>query len=326
MGLRWGIMGTGGIASTMAAALDECGSEVVAVGSPRPGAAAEFAAARGIPISVDSHDGVAALDEVDVVYVATTNDRHLDNVMAGIEAGTPVLCEKPIALSTSQAQRMFDAARAAKVFVMEGMWMRFLPFVDALDQLMSDGAIGEPKDFQATLSFFVNTDDAARRWLSRDLGGGALVDLAIYPLSLSHHLFGPPESTRAAARYAPTGVDLATTVVSTHAGGVIASTTGTFDADTANEAVISGTEGRIRMHAPMHHSPRLTVERRDEVVEEVDTSYSVPGFAFEIAEVERCVSAGLLESPRRPASDTLAVMRWMDEVRGAIGLEFPVAG
>ncbi len=325
MGLRWGIMGTGHIAASMAQALDDSGSEVVAVGSPRPRAAADFASARGIPIAVDSHADVARLADVDVVYVATTSDRHFDNVMASIEAGTPALCEKPIALSTSQTQRMFDEARAADVLVVEGMWMRFLPFMDTLDRLMAEGVIGDPREFHATLSYFVPTE-ANRRWMNRSLGGGALVDLAVYPLSLCHHLFGPPDATDAVARFAPTGVDLATTVVSSHAGGVVASMTGTFDADTANEAVISGTDGRIRLHAPMHHSPLLTVERRGHVVEEIDTGYEGSGFAFEIAEVERSVQEGLLESPRRPHADTLAVMRWMDEIREAIGLEFPGVG
>lgn len=319
--LRWGIMGTGGIAAAMAGALDAAGSPIAAVGSARPGAAATFADRWGIPIVAPDHAGVARVPEVDVVYVATTNDRHLDNVLACVEVGVPVLCEKPIALDALQADAMFSAARRSGVLVVEGMWMRFLPHLERVHELIDGGAIGDLRQIEATLSYFVNTDPG-RRWSEPGLGGGALVDLGVYPLSLIHHLAGPPLSFEASARLSPSGVDLASSVVSLHTNDVMATATSTFDADTANEATVSGTEGRIRLPSPMHHPSSVVVERRDEVAETYDTGYAGHGFQFEIAHMEQCVRDGLVESPLRPHEDTLAVMRWMDAIRSRIGVSF----
>ena len=174
--LRWGIMGTGGIAAAMAGTLRDRGVPISAVGSARSSAAHAFAETWGVPHALDSHDAVARHPEVDIVYVATTNDRHHDNVMACVDAGTPVLCEKPLAMHTGEARAMVAAARSAGVFLMEGMWMRFNPHVAGLDRLIADGAIGTPNMVEASLSFFTS-DDADRRWRSPALGGGTVVDI-----------------------------------------------------------------------------------------------------------------------------------------------------
>lgn len=319
---RWGIMGTGGIAGSMAGALRDRGAAITAVGSARPGAARSFAEAWGIPHALDSHEAVARHPDVDIVYVATTNDRHLDNALAAIDAGVPVLCEKPLAMGAEEAGRMVDAARSADVFLMEGMWMRFNPHIAAVDRLIADGAIGTPNLVEASLSFFTS-DAPERRWRSPELGGGTVVDLTIYPMSLAHHVLGPPTSTAAMARLSDTGVDVASIVVASHADGALSSSIASFDSDTANTAVVSGSEGRIVLDAPMHSSHRITLERRRERVEDVDTGFEGHGFRFESAHVEDCVRQGLTESPLRPHRHTLEVMDWMDEVRALIGVRFP---
>lgn len=321
-GLRWGVMGSGGIAGAMTGALQSFGSLVVAVGSARPGAAESFAQEWNLPHAVDSHRAVAEIDEVDVVYVATTNDRHLRNVLDCIELGMPVLCEKPTAVNGGQAQLMLGAASAAGVFVMEGLWMRFQPFLAKVDDLIADGAIGAIEHVAVDFSYPAPTD-VSRRWMSRELGGGSLLDLGIYPLSLVHHLVGSPLGFEAGAQVGPTGVDLETSVSSHHAGGATAMMTSSFVSDLSNAAVVSGAEAQIRIHPPFHHSPRVTVERAGEIIAAFDTSYEASGFHFEIAEVERCLLAGLIESPLRPHADTLAVMEWMDAIRRQCGVKFP---
>jgi predicted dehydrogenase len=321
-GLRWGIVGTGGIAADMVETLQGVGSTVAVVGSSRAGAAAEFASRWGIARFVPSHRGVPEVDEIDVVYVATTNDRHHENVLDCIAAGKPVVCEKPFALNAAQASEMLDAATAAGVFVMEGLWMRFQPFLGRLDELIADGAVGEVRHVEAGFGFPVDADPA-RRWMNRRLGGGSLLDLGIYALSLAHHLLGPPMSFEAMARVGPTGVDLDTSVMSRHRDETSAVAKATFTADMTNEAVVAGSDAVIRIHAPFHHSPRLTVERHGDVVASHDTSYHGHGFRFEIAEVERCLADGLTESPRRTHADTLAVLEWMDAVRARCGISFP---
>jgi len=321
-GLRWGIMGTGGIAATMCETLQQEGAEVVAIGSARLEAAERFSHEWQVPHVFDSHRGVAMHGEVDVVYVATTNDRHFGNVLDCVELGKPVLCEKPIALNAEQARLMLRAARSGGIFAMDAMWMRFLPFVTQLDQLLATGAIGDVRNVSANLSFVAN-DDWSRRWLSRELGGGALLDLGIYPLTLVHHLLGPPTDTVAAARLAPTGVDFSCRVISDHGGEAAATMTASLTAETGNDAIVGGSEGLIRIHSPFHHSGLLTVERHGRVVASYPCGYEGHGFRFEIAEAERCVRDGLVESPVRPHSETIAVMEWLDVIRAQCGIFYP---
>jgi predicted dehydrogenase len=217
---------------------------------------------------------------------------------------------------------MLGAAGDADVFVMEAMWMRFMPFLEKVDALIVEGAIGDIRHVQATHSYPASTD-TSRRWMSRDLGGGSLLDLGIYPISLVYHLLGPPTDFEANAHVGPTGVDLETRVMSRHAGDTSASVVSAFSADTPNEAIVSGSDALLRVHAPFYHSPLVTMERRGEVVASFDTDYGGNGFRFEVAEAERCVGEALTESPIRPHADTLAVMEWMDGIRGRCGVEFP---
>jgi len=309
----------------MAACLSERGSPIVAVGSERPGAAQNFAADHGVETALESHAAVAEHPDVDVVYVATTNDLHLTNVLTCLEHGKPVLCEKPIALNGTQTREMFDTAARAGVFVMEAMWMRFQPFLAVVDGLVAEREIGDLIHIGATLGFRAPLD-AGRRWVSSELGGGSILDLGVYPMTLIHHLVGSPVSFHAGTVLGPTGVDVEASVISRHGSDATASWTSTFRADTANEAVLSGREGRIRIAAPFHHSPRLNLERDGRVVATHDTSYEGHGFEFEVAEVERCVAGGLVESPIRPHKDTLAVMDWMDAVRARCGISYPAEG
>lgn len=317
--LRWGIMGTGGIAAAMTNTLQVLGSPVVAVGSGTPGRATAFAAAHDIDRAVDSHAGVAELDDVDIVYVGTTNELHHANVLDAVAGGKHVLCEKSMALNADQAREMFNAAADANVMLMEAMWMRFCPFMDVLDELIAQGAVGDLTDIEAMFGFVAPPDG---RWTDKYRGGGALLDLGVYPLSLVHHLVGAPSAFEAIMQIED-GVDLDTRVVSHHPSGSVASSGGTFLADAANEAVVAGPDGRLRIHAPFHHSSTITLERRAEVVESFDTSFTGHGFQFEVAEMERCVASGLTESPKRPPSDTIEVLEWMDTIRDRAGLVFP---
>lgn len=312
-------MGTGDIAGTMVETLQSVGSPVAAVGSGTPERAAAFAAQHGIPAAVGSHRAVAERDDVDIVYVATTHDRHHPNVLDAVAVGKHVLCEKAVALNAAQAREMYAAAAAAGVVLMEAMWMRFCPFIATVDELIADGVIGEVADVQVMFGY---VPPEGRRWTDHDLGGGTLLDLGVYSLSLAHHLLGAPTEFAALAQL-QAGVDVDIRVISVHADDAGASVGATFLADAANEAVVGGRNGRLRIHAPFHHSPLITVERFGEVVASHDTSFEGHGFRFEVAEIERCVTEGLAESPLRPAADTIAVMEWMDAIRAQIGVVYP---
>ncbi len=321
--VRWAILGTGGIASAMAGAFSEVeGAVLDAVGSRSLESAKAFAEEHGASKAYGSYDEAAADPDVDAVYVATTNDLHLANTLAAIATGKAVLCEKPLALSAAQGRRMADAAKQAGVFLMEAMWMRFQPFLAKLDDLVAAGRIGRVQFVSSNFGFPAAINPSPRLF-DPELGGGALLDLGVYSLTLAQHLAGPPGSFEAVMDPAPTGVDAQLTVAARHAGGVMSASLVSFRGDLPGDAVVAGSDGRIRIHAPFHHSQRLTVEQGGEVQEEIDVGYEGSGLRFEVEEVHRCLAAGLLESDRMPLADSLAVMEWMDAIRERIGVTYP---
>ncbi len=321
--LRWGIIGTGDIAGKMTSTLMETGRPVTVVGSERSGAAGGFAAKWGINRAVDSYEAVAAAHDVDVVYIATTNDRHHRTALECIRNSKPFLCEKPVAMNAAEAKAMFDAARDSQVFAMEAMWMRFLPSFLKMDELVEAGALGDLRYIQVSFGLLPTKTALDRRWLSREQGGGALLDIGVYALTLIHHLLGPPTSFAADCVLSPSGVDIETAVMSRHAKESGAAMVASFSADLNTEATISGTEARLRVHAPFHHSPSAILERRGKLLESFDTRYEGNGLRFQVAEVEKCIAGGLTESPLRRHADTFAVMEWMDAVRARCGVIFP---
>jgi predicted dehydrogenase len=320
--VRWGIIGTGGMASTMVRAmqgLEWC--DVAVVGSRTIESAEAFAADRGIGTAVGSHDDVAAHPDVDAVYVASTNDLHRHNALTSIAAGRAVLCEKPLAFNAAQAGEMIAAARDAGVLFMEAMWMRFQPSLARVDELVASGAIGRSTHLECVFGFAA-TEDEQRRWFSNAMGGGSLLDLGIYPLTLAHHLLGQPTHYVAQADSVH-DIDRATAVSSLHAGGAVGLLSSTLAADPSNEATLSGTEGRLRLHAPFHHAHRVTLERDEDVVATHDFPHDGTGYEFELEHFRRCLSDGLTESPVQTHADSLAIMTWMDGIRRQTGIVYP---
>jgi len=320
MTTQWGILGTGQMAAALVGAIREVGGEVVAVASRADATAEAFAGRHAIPQWFGSYSALAN-PGLDAVYVATTNQRHLADAVPILEAGVGVLCEKPLALDAAQAATMAEAARSSGSFLMEAMWMVFQPAFEKMERLIGEGAIGAVHQVQADFGFPADLDPAGRL-ADPALGGGALLDIGIYPLSFAHALLGPPTRFEAVAVIGSTGVDLQVGVASVH-GDVLADLSVSFLADSSLEAVVSGSWGRLRLHAPFHHSPRITLHRRGDQVDMWETSYQGSGYRFEVEEVQRCLAAGLTESDRRPLSDTLEVMQWMDGIRERIGVTYP---
>ncbi|MGA9596766.1 MAG: Gfo/Idh/MocA family oxidoreductase [Acidimicrobiia bacterium] len=312
--LHWGIMGTGGMARAMADVLTSSGRIVAAVGSSREGAAAELTDQLGSGRAESSHEAVAAADDVDVVYVATTNDRHFANVMSCIDRGTAVLCEKPLALDAHQARLLMRASEESGVFLMEAMWMRFQPFFERIQQLVDTGATGPINYVQANMSYLADTDPR-RRWMNADLGGGALADIGVYPINLALLLLGPPLETETQVTIGPTGVDLETRVLSRHRNGAVAVLGVSFINAAPSEAVVAGPAGSISIRAPFHLSRQLVVTRPGDEPTVIELDGDGHGLLPEVEEVERCVRAGRTQSDLLPHSHTLAAHSWLDEIR-----------
>ena len=319
--IRWGIAATGGIATRFASdmALVPDG-HAVAVASRTVERAEAFAGEHGIARAHGSYEALAEDPDVDVVYVASPHVRHASDTLMFLEAGKPVLCEKPFALDLVQATAMVAAARERGLFLMEAIWSRFLPAYHVLRDLLGEERIGPPTVVDADFGF-ARPIDPVHRLFDRALGGGALLDLGIYPLQLCSLVLGPPTSISAVARLGETGVDEQVAAVLGHEGGGVGTVRAALRSRLTCEASISGSEGRIALPAFMHcpdHVVLETSERR-----RIDCAYEGTGLQHEIAEVQRCLAEGLTESPLLPLSETLRLAATMDEVRAQIGLTYP---
>ncbi|UDY34902.1 Gfo/Idh/MocA family protein [Dermatobacter hominis] len=320
--LRWGLAGPGGIAERFAAALAACdGGQLTVVASRDLRRARSFADAHGAPIAVGSHLELVGHPEVDVVYVALPNSHHAALTVECLDAGHHVVCEKPMATDATQVRAMTDAAERNGRFLMEGLWSRFLPAYRRISDELALGRIGRPVLVEGSVGFRAPFD-SSHRWFDPALGGGALLDLGIYPLQLAELALGPIESVHAAGVVGSTGVDEVTTVLTRHAGGGAGVSISSLRIDLDWNAVIRGERGRIELAAPLHDPPRVRfIDAAG--TEVVDGTYDGDGLRFEIDEVHRCISRGATESPTVRWSDSIALAEAMDEVRRQLGVRYP---
>lgn len=322
--IRWGIAATGGIAGRFAEAfghLADAGEDcaLVAVGSRAQGTADGFAARHGIGRAHGSYADLAADPDVDVVYVASLQPGHMDDTVRFLEAGKHVLVEKPMALNATEVDTMVAAAEANDRFLMEAMWMRFNPAHAALVDAIRAGRIGEVRRVNADFSIGVPFDPDHRLW-NPGKGGGALLDLGVYPVTLAWWVLGEPDSVAAVGRVAPTGVDEQTTLLCGWDGGVAATLTCGIGAGGTMTARIDGTEGYVEIPAPFHASDRATIHARGERVEIEEAPASLHHQVFE---VHRCLRAGERESPRMPLATSRALLARLDGVRAGLGVRYP---
>ncbi|RKN38126.1 Gfo/Idh/MocA family protein [Streptomyces hoynatensis] len=320
--VRWGILATGSIAARLAGDLAGLpDAEAVAVGSRSPAAAEAFARRFGIPRAHGDWASLAADPEVDVVYVATPHSAHHRAVATCLEAGKPVLCEKPFTLNAAQAKELVALAERRGVFLMEAMWMYCNPAVRRMRELVREGAIGEVRAVQADFGIDLPYDPA-HRLLDPALGGGALLDLGVYPVSFAHLLLGEPTEVAAWARLRG-GVDLTTGMVLGHASGAWATLSCSLTADTPRTAAVTGSAGRIEFARGFFSAGGFVLHRQGREPEEITVPGPADTFVHQIAEVVRCLRAGERESPLVPWEGSLAVMRTLDAVRERIGLRYP---
>jgi predicted dehydrogenase len=323
--IRWGIAGTGGIAADFAEDLKLLpDAEIVAVGSRSQAAADAFAERFGIAHRHVGYPSLAADPEVDAIYVATPHTAHCEAALAAIEGGKVVLVEKPFTVNAAEAERMIVAARTAGTFLMEAMWVRFLPHLTHVRQLLADGRIGEIRSVLADRGELLSTDPL-HRINNPSLGGGALLDLGIYPVSFASMATGgrQPERVEAVARMTETGVDAHASMLFVYPGGAHGVISTSLDARSANTAAINGTEGRIVIPQPWGRTSPVGLIMNDGTSQVTTLPHEGHGLRHQAAEVGRALRAGETESPVVPLDETLAVMRTLDLVRERIGLVYP---
>lgn len=323
--LRWGVLAPGGIARSFTHAVHEhSGQRVVGAASRSLERAQSFAREFGVDRAYGSYRDLVADPSIDAVYVASTHNAHLDLALLAIEARKHVLVEKPAAFSAGEAQRMYDAARDANVFLMEAMWTRYLPHMDVARQLLEAGALGDVRlviaDFGVNAPF-----DPTSRMYDPAQAGGALLDLGAYPISFAQ--FALPalnEDPRihVAGSLSPTGSDAQVSLIleadaSSHALVHVG-----VEARTPWAASISGTKGRIEIDTPFWSPSSLTFIPDDGEPERFagdPTMTGRDGMAFEAAAFARYVADGLEDSPLHPFSEAIATLRIIDEARRRLG-------
>jgi predicted dehydrogenase len=316
------VIGPGAIAVGFADAMQMVeGGEIVAVASRAMERAESYADRYGMATRYDDYAALARDPDVDVVYVATPQSRHVDDTLLALGAGKHVLCEKPFALNERQARTMVDEARRQGVFLMEAIWSRFLPSYRALVDTVGSGRIGEPMLVEADFGIR-RPMEPDNRLFRADLGGGGLLDLGIYPLQLCTLLLGPVEHVAAEGVIGETGVDEQVAAVLRHGGGRLGVIKAALRVNMTCSARVSGTEGVIEIPALMH-CPNALRLLSPAGMEEVDASYEGNGLRFEIDEVNRCLAEGRTESDVMPLDETLALARTLDDIRRQIGLVFP---
>lgn len=321
--VRWGILGTGGIARAFAQGLEATpGAVLAAVGSRTIAGAQSFARDFGVPAAYGSYAALAEANGVDIIYVGTPHPMHAENAMLALRGGKAVLCEKPFTMNLREAEQVVGLARENKLFLMEAMWTRFMPALAEVRRIIATGEIGEVHQLHADFGI-ASTLDPGHRVNNRDLGGGALLDLGIYPLSMASALLGPIADVQAQAMLSDSGVDLATGFTLRHRNGSMSICSCSLRARTPCELTVSGTLGNVRMNTMFHLSPSVTVSLADGTARTVATPFMGNGYVHEAAEAGRCLREGLLESPGMPHDETLALMRILDTIRARVGVHYP---
>jgi len=319
---RWGIIGPGRIAHAFARAIAVVDDAVIhAVASRDHDRAQEFAQQFEIPTTYTAYTDLIADPEIDAIYIAIPHRFHFEQALRCLEAGKPVLCEKPLTVNAREARRLIEAAQANQVFLLEAVWTRYLPIFQHVRRWLDTGSIGAIRLLTSTFGFSAPPDPQDRLF-NHDLAGGALLDLGIYNLTLSQWVMGvEPVDFSAHAILGPTVVDELTAVNLQYANGGVSQWTCTLLADTSNSLHIYGSAGQIQLHTPFWGATRATLVTAGQEIT-VSEPFRASGFEYQIEDALRCIRAGLIESPTMPHAQTLATMTLMDQIRARVGLRY----
>lgn len=321
--LRWGIVGTGWIAGEFAKAMRaHTAQRLAAVSSRSADRGDQFAATHGIERTHSSVESLVADPEIDVIYVATPPTDHLRVGLAAIAAGKHVLIEKPITATAAEARELTEAARSAGVLVMEAMWTRYLPQTSVMRQLLADGVLGEVTAVIADHGQSIPRDPA-HRLLRPELGGGALLDIGIYPVQFSSMVLGAPTRVVASGVMTDTGVDAFSTLILTHGEDAQSTLFSSIRARTPMTAVIAGSEASIVIDGPFYTPTTFRVVGAEHLATPI--SWTDPtgidwfsGLSWEANALARFVGEGRVESPVHSHDETISILATIDEARAQI--------
>lgn len=320
---RWGILASGGIAQAFARDLSYFNHHIVAaVGSRSQESADSFAAEFPGCTAYSSYEALVADPTLDAIYVASPHPYHVSNTVLALNAGKPVLCEKPFTINAAEARQMKAAADANGVALMEAMWARFLPHMHKVREILASGILGDiwavEADHGQRLSDYANP----RHW-EPSLGGGALLDLGIYPISFAHMVLGVPDKITSSATFTDKGVDASSTVIFDYKSGAQAILTSNMMVSTPCRATICGTLGKIEIDRTFYNPTSMRVIMHDGTTTEYPKEYKGHGLRDQALEFERVVRSGAKSSAILTPDESILIMESLDEVRRQIGLIYP---
>ncbi len=325
--VRWGVLGPGSIARKFCEGLADLeATELVAVGSRSAKSANAFADEFNVATRHDSYEKLVNDPNVDVIYIATPHSFHAEHSKLCLNAGKAVLCEKPFTINASQAQEVIAIAREKQLFLMEAVWSLFLPHMIKIRKLIAEDAIGELRMLQADFGFRTGVNPESRLFDPK-LGGGALLDVGIYPIVLALDLLGKPTDIKSFANLGATGVDEEASILMKHEQGQQSLLSTAITLDTPHEAQLLGTKGRIHIHGSWWQPSSFTLYQDGKTAQhiEVDEVESLAnGYNYEALEVNRCLREGLTESATMPLDQTLKLMQTLDAIRAQWGLQYPM--
>jgi predicted dehydrogenase len=320
---RWGILASGGIAQAFARDLSYFNHHIVAaVGSRSQESADSFAAEFPGCTAYSSYEALVADPTLDAIYVASPHPYHVSNTVLALNAGKPVLCEKPFTINAAEARQMKAAADANGVALMEAMWARFLPHMHKVREILASGILGDiwavEADHGQRLSDYANP----RHW-EPSLGGGALLDLGIYPISFAHMVLGVPDKITSSATFTDKGVDASSTVIFDYKSGAQAILTSNMMVSTPCRATICGTLGKIEIDRTFYNPTSMRLIMHDGTTTEYPNEYKGHGLRDQALEFERVVRSGAKSSTILTPDESILIMESLDEVRKQIGLIYP---
>jgi len=320
-GLRWGILGAGGIAKQQVSDMKLHGFDVAAVAARDLGKARAWADEMGVATAYGSYEELAAAPDVDAIYVATQHPWHVSATKLVLEGGKHALVEKPFTMDAAEARELVDLAAAKGLVIQEAMWTRFLPHMVRIREIVRSGALG---DIRTVMVDHDQKIDHIERLIRPELGGGALLDLGIYPVSFAYDVLGAPETILAHATRLHTGVDSQTSIIFGYASGAHAVLQTQLDAVGPNRATVNGTDGRIEIEWVWYNQASFThYDSSNQVVERYEGRVPGRGMHFQAAELERRVASGDISGGILSPAETVEIMATMDRIREIIGLTYP---
>ena len=319
--LRFGLIGAGAIAHAFSKACQGSGIPLQAVASRKLEKAREYQQMYGFVSAYGDYESLYQDPLVDAIYVATPHGLHYEQMLAILKHKKHILCEKAFTLNAKQARHIFELAKAQGVFVMEAMWTRFLPLTQTVLKRIQSGVIGEVVSMKVDFAFGGNPTDEARL-MNPALGGGALLDVGIYPITYANLVLGKPDRIDAKAKLTHTGVD-GTVDLTYHYPHQVAHLHASVIEEGGKDAWIYGSKGSIKVPFFWGAHEAFIYDLNHQVIEHIDLPHKVNGYEFEIIGFIEAVENQSYRTPWMNVENTIEILAQMDEVRQHIGVIYP---